>query len=33
MGEVTGGPRPFTPGDRSRFLQALDAAVGRALKR
>ena len=26
-GEVTGGPAPFGPRDRSRFLQALDAAV------
>jgi uncharacterized protein YaiI (UPF0178 family) len=32
MGEVTGGPPPFTPADRSRFLQALDAAVVRARK-
>ena len=30
MGEVTGGPKPFAPGDRSRFLQELDAAVNRA---
>ena len=30
MGEITGGPRPFVPADRSRFLQALDAAVVRA---
>ncbi len=30
IGEVTGGPRPFTPKDRSRFLQSLDAAVARA---
>ncbi len=30
MGELTGGPRPFLPADRSRFLQALDAAVRRA---
>lgn len=29
-GEITGGPRPFAPADRSRFLQALDAAVVRA---
>jgi uncharacterized protein YaiI (UPF0178 family) len=29
-GEVTGGPRPFAPADRSRFLQALDEAVNRA---
>ena len=28
-GEITGGPKPFAPGDRSRFLQALDAAVQR----
>jgi uncharacterized protein YaiI (UPF0178 family) len=32
MGEVTRGPKPFTPADRSRFLQALDAAVRRALR-
>ena len=30
MGEITGGPKPFTPADRSKFLQALDAAVVRA---
>ncbi len=30
MGEITGGPKPFQPGDRSRFLQALDAAVQKA---
>ncbi len=30
MGEITGGPKPFEPADRSRFLQALDAAVVRA---
>jgi len=29
-GEVTRGPKPFTAADRSRFLQALDAAVKRA---
>ena len=29
-GEITAGARPFTPADRSRFLQALDAAVTRA---
>ena len=28
-GEVTGGPRPFGPADRSKFLQALDEAVNR----
>jgi hypothetical protein len=27
LGEVTGGPRPFVPRDRSRFLQRLDDAV------
>lgn len=26
-GDQLGGPRPFTAADRSRFLQALDAAV------
>ena len=30
MGEITGGPKPFAPADRSRFLQALDAAVVKA---
>ncbi|MCW5714442.1 MAG: YaiI/YqxD family protein [Bauldia sp.] len=30
FGEVTAGPRPFTPADRSRFLQALDAAIVRS---
>jgi uncharacterized protein YaiI (UPF0178 family) len=30
MGQATPGPPPFTPADRSRFLQALDAAVRRA---
>jgi uncharacterized protein YaiI (UPF0178 family) len=30
MGEITGGPKPFGPADRSRFLQALDIAVGKA---
>lgn len=30
MGEITGGPRPFSSADRSRFLQSLDAAVVRA---
>jgi uncharacterized protein YaiI (UPF0178 family) len=32
MGEITRGPAPFAPADRSRFLQALDAAVVRAAK-
>jgi uncharacterized protein YaiI (UPF0178 family) len=26
-GDQLGGPKPFAPADRSRFLQALDAAV------
>ena len=30
FGEITGGPRPFTQADRSRFLSALDAAVQKA---
>ncbi len=30
IGETTGGPKPFVAADRSRFLQALDAAVVRA---
>ena len=30
MGEITKGPAPFGPADRSRFLQALDEAVHRA---
>jgi uncharacterized protein YaiI (UPF0178 family) len=30
MGEMTSGPRAFSPADRSRFLQSLDAAVIRA---
>jgi uncharacterized protein len=29
-GEVTGGPRPFSPRDRSAFLSALDQAIRRA---
>ena len=29
MGEVTGGPKPMSPRDRSRFLSALDEAVNR----
>ena len=31
-GEVTGGPRPFTKKDRSKFLNSLEAAIQR-LKR
>jgi uncharacterized protein YaiI (UPF0178 family) len=30
MGEVTGGPKPMAPRDRSRFLSALDDAVQKA---
>ena len=30
VGEITGGPKPFAPADRSRFLQSLDAAVVKA---
>ncbi len=30
FGAMTSGPPPFAPADRSRFLQALDAAVIRA---
>ena len=30
MGQITAGPRAFAPADRSRFLQALDAAVAKA---
>lgn len=32
IGETTGGPKPFTAADRSRFLQALDSAVRRAAR-
>ena len=28
-GEITGGPRPFAPRDRSAFLSALDLAISR----
>jgi uncharacterized protein len=28
-GEITGGPKPFAPRDRSEFLSALDRAVAR----
>lgn len=30
FGDITGGPAPFTAADRSRFLNALDAAVHKA---
>ena len=33
LGEVTGGPRPFAPRDRSRFLQRLDDAVNAIRRR
>ncbi|MEL6437197.1 MAG: YaiI/YqxD family protein [Pseudomonadota bacterium] len=32
VGENIGGPAPFTKTDRSRFLQALDGAVRRAIR-
>jgi uncharacterized protein YaiI (UPF0178 family) len=32
LGEVSGGPKPFSPRQRSTFLAALDEAVNR-LKR
>lgn len=31
-GEITKGPPPFTPRDRSQFLQALETAVQRSLR-
>jgi len=33
FGQTTGGPKPFGPADRSRFLQALDEAVNRIRRR
>lgn len=33
FGEITGGPKPFSQADRSRFLSALDAAVQKAKRR
>ena len=33
MGEPTSGPKPFAPADRSRFLQTLDEAVNRSLRK
>lgn len=30
VGEITGGPRPFAPKDRSKFLQELEHAVTRS---
>lgn len=32
-GAIIGGPKPFAPADRSRFLQALDEAVVRERRR
>jgi uncharacterized protein YaiI (UPF0178 family) len=33
FGEITSGPKPFSPKDRSAFLSALDAAIGRARRK
>jgi len=33
FGEITGGPKPFSQADRSRFLTALDALVQKAKAR
>ncbi len=33
MGTITGGPAPFSPKDRSRFLHELDQLIKDALKR
>lgn len=33
FGEITSGPKPFSPKDRSAFLSALDAAINRAKKK
>lgn len=33
MGEVTGGPKPMTPRDRSRFLSALDETIQKMRRR
>jgi len=32
-GAITGGPKPFAPADRSRFLQALDETIVRESRR
>jgi uncharacterized protein YaiI (UPF0178 family) len=32
-GAITGGPKPFGPADRSRFLQALDETIVREKRR
>lgn len=33
MGEITGGPRPMAPRDRSRFLSTLDETIQKTLRR
>jgi len=33
FGEITSGPKPFSPKDRSAFLSALDAAIQRAKRK
>jgi uncharacterized protein YaiI (UPF0178 family) len=33
MGEVTGGPKPMAPRDRSRFLSTLDEAIQKIRRR
>jgi len=33
MGEITGGPAPFSKRDRSQFLQTLEVAVQKSLRR
>ncbi len=33
MGEVTGGPKPMTQRDRSRFLSAFDEAIQKIMRR
>jgi uncharacterized protein YaiI (UPF0178 family) len=32
-GEITGGPKPFGAADRSQFLQALDQAIQKEMRR
>ena len=33
LGEMTGGPAPFQPGDRSRFLHKLDEVIRKVRRR
>lgn len=33
FGEITSGPKPFSPKDRSAFLSALDVAINRAKRK